>query len=369
MMIRRREVRGDRAQAADIEAEVAAIQTVARPLANEADLGPLLQRIGTARHVLLGEASHGTDEYYTWRRSISERLIAERGFSFIAVEGDWPDCYRINRYVKGYPDAGGSAREVLDQFERWPTWMWANWEVLELVEWLREYNKGQPQERKVGFYGLDVYSLWDSLKAVIDYLQQVEPEAVATAKRAFLCFEPFHEDVQAYARYTAMVPSSCEDEVVRMLADLRRRIPDYPGDGEARFNAEQNALVAVNAERYYRTMVRSGAASWNVRDLHMAETLERLMRFHGPQARGIVWAHNTHIGDARFTDMARDGMVNLGQIMRDRRGNADVTLVGFGSHRGTVIAARAWDAPMEQMPVPPAREGSHEDAMHRGRIR
>ena len=332
------------------------------------DLDPLLDRIGNARYVLLGEASHGTREYYEWRAEISKRLILEKGFSFIAVEGDWPDCYRVNRYVKSDPDEGTSARSVLHAFNRWPTWMWANEEVVDLAEWLRGHNKGLPKRRQVGFYGLDVYSLWDSLYAVIGYLSRVDPPAVETALRAFRCFQPHGQDLQEYAWSTMLVPSSCEDEVVTLLAELRTKAPKYCADGdghEAYFNAEQNALVTRNAERYYRAMIRGGATSWNVRDRHMMETLERLMQHHGPDAKGIVWEHNTHIGDARATDMASGGMVNIGQLTRERHDEDGVVLVGFGSHRGSVIAGRQWGAEMQRMRVPPAEEGTVEDLFHR----
>jgi erythromycin esterase-like protein len=338
---------------------------MAHALEGPQDLDPLLERIGDARCVLLGEASHGTSEYYAWRAHISERLIREKGFSFIAVEGDWPDCYEVNRYVKGYPDSGENAREVLGAFERWPTWMWANEEVVELTEWLHRHNQGVSTEQRVGFYGLDVYSLWESMESVIEYLERVDPDAVEAARRAYRCFEPYGEDVQEYARATAFVPTSCEGEVVGLLSELRGRIQEYRDDPESRFNAEQNALVVSNAEAYYRAMVRGGADSWNVRDHHMAETLERLMRFYGPDSKAIVWEHNTHIGDARFTDMAGAGMVNVGQLVREQLGTEEVVLVGFGSHRGSVIAATRWGAPMEAMRVPPAREGSWEDVLHR----
>jgi len=278
---------------------LAAVRSLSRPLRSHDDLDPLLDRIGKARYVLLGEASHGTHEYYTWRAALSRRLIAEKGFSFLAVEGDWPDCYRVNRYVKGYPNSGDGAREVLHAFERWPTWMWANAEVVDLVEWIRQHNDPLPEEKKVGFYGLDVYSLWDSLYQILGYLGKNAPAALPAARRAFQCFEPYGEDVQEYARATRWADASCADEVVALLADLRRGAHSFPGDGgEAQFNAEQNALVVQNAEHYYRTMVRGGPGSWNVRDRHMTETLERLMSRHGPQSRAIIWAHNTHVGDA-----------------------------------------------------------------------
>ncbi len=241
---------------------------------------------------------------------------------------------------------------------------WANEEVVGLAERLRQHNEGLTQEEKVGFYGLDVYSLRESLEAVIEYLERVDPDAVGAAKRAYRCFEPYGEDAREYARASAFVPTSCEEEVVGMLSELRGKIAGYRGDPETRFDAEQNALVARDAEAYYRAMVRGGASSWNVRDRHMAETLDRLMRLHGPDAKAIVWEHNTHVGDARFTDMARGGMVNVGQLVRESRGEEDVVWVGFGSYRGSVIAGGWWGAPMERMPVPPVREGSWEDVLH-----
>jgi erythromycin esterase-like protein len=335
-----------------------------RSLKGAEDLDPLLERIGEARCVLLGEASHGTSEYYSWRTRISERLIQEKGFSFVAVEGDWPDCYEVNRYVKGYLGSGRDAREALRTFERWPTWMWANEEVASLTEMLRGHNESLPEERKISFYGLDVYSLRESIDEIISYLKRAAPDAVPAARRAYRCFEPYSEDAREYARATAYVPTSCEEEVVSLLSELRGRVARYEDDPEARFAAEQNALVVKNAEAYYRTMVRGGAESWNVRDRHMAETLERLIHHHGPEARGIVWEHNTHIGDARYTDMARSGMVNVGQLAREEWGDKDGVLVGFGSYRGSVIAGARWGAPMERMTVPPAREGSWEAVLH-----
>jgi erythromycin esterase len=361
----KRVLRYSRKEPADASEAAAQVQALAHPLRKPADLDPLLDHVGEARYVLLGEASHGTAEYYTWRTEISRRLISEKGFSFIAVEGDWPDCYRVNRYVKGFADAGESAREVLHAFERWPTWMWANEEAAALAEWLRRYNETLPEEQKAGFYGLDVYSLWDSLYQVMGYLRKRDPAALAAARKAFQCFEPYGEDVQDYARATHWADASCEDEVVALLAELRRGDPPWSDDGrEARFNAVQNALTVKNAEHYYRTMVRGGPDSWNIRDHHMTETLGRLMTQHGPAAKAIIWEHNTHVGDARFTDMADDGMVNVGQLVRERYGGKGVVLVGFGSYEGSVIAGREWDAPMERMPVPPAKPRSWEEVLH-----
>jgi len=352
-------------EAADPDALVAPVRALSRPLRDATDLDPLLDRIGDAHYVLLGEASHGTSEYYTWRMKLSKRLIEEKGFSFIAVEGDWPDCYRVNRYVKGRPDAGENARDVLHAFARWPTWMWANEEVVALAEWLREHNDAVATEHKVGFYGLDVYSLWDSMYAVIGYLQKHDPPALPAARKVFRCFEPYGEDAQDYARATAWVSASCADEVSALLAELRRTGPAHrDGDREGRFAAEQNALVVKNAEAYYRTMVQGGSESWNLRDAHMTETLDRLMRFRGAGAKAIVWEHNTHVGDARHTDMADDGMFNVGQLARERHDSEGVVLVGFGSYEGSVIAGDEWDAPMEVIRVPPARPGSWEEVLH-----
>jgi len=357
--------RRDRSENSESTSLSEGLRRIAKPLASPDDLDPLIERIGDSRYVLLGEASHGTSEFYTWRTEISKRLIADHGFSFIAVEGDWPDCYQVNRFVKAMPDAATSAEAVLHAFERWPTWMWANREVVALAEWMRSHNRGRSIEQQVGFYGLDVYSLWDSMRAVTQYLERIDPNLASTARRAYNCFEPYAEDVQDYARATALVPTSCEDEAVAVLRALRSKAPEFRADGrEAYFNAEQNALVAQNAELYYRTMVRGGPSSWNVRDRHMVATLDRLMAHHGPASKAIVWEHNTHIGDARFTDMVRAGMVNVGQLVRQTHGDDGVVLVGFGTHRGTVMAAEEWGAPMERMRVPVARRGTFEEAMH-----
>ncbi len=340
------------------------LKKVALSLEGASDLDPLIERIGDSRFVLLGEATHGTSEFYTWRAELTKRLIVEKGFSIIGVEGDWPDCFRVNRYAKGRFGAGDSAEQVLHAFDRWPTWMWANREVCRFIEWLRDHNAALGEAEKTGFYGLDVYSLWDSMREVIAYLNRVDPSAVPSARRAYNCFEPYAEDEQEYARATALVPTSCEDEAVAVLAALRAKAPSYREDGkEGFFDAEQNALVARNAERYYRAMVRGGPQSWNVRDHHMVETLNRLVAHHGPACKAVIWEHNTHVGDARFTDMARHGMVNVGELVRQEHADDGVVIVGFGTHRGTVIAGHEWGAPMERMRVPAARPKSFEAEM------
>jgi erythromycin esterase len=334
---------------------------LATPATDPGDLDPLLTRISQARVVMLGEASHGTHEFYRWRAALTQRLITELDFSFVAVEGDWPDCDRVDRAVRGRADAPGDPRAALAAFERWPTWMWANEEVVGFCRWLRAHNDRRDEPARVGFHGLDVYSLWESLREVLVHLREHDPDQVSAALAAYRCFEPYGEDPQDYALATRFVPVGCENEVIDLLVRLRQRAA---ADGAARFTAWQNAEVVAGAERYYRAMIAGGRQSWNVRDRHMDDTLARLLDHYGPRAKAVVWAHNTHVGDARATDMADTGMVNIGQLARDRYGTDQVVLVGFGTHRGTVLAGQAWGAPAEVMPVPPARPGSLEDILH-----
>lgn len=342
-----------------------AINKFGHPLRDKTGLQPLFDRIGEARIVMLGEASHGTHEYYTWRAYITKKLIEEKGFNFVAVEGDWPDCYSLNRFVKGYDLADKGAFHVLHAFDRWPTWMWANWEIVAFAEWLRNHNEGRIANLKTGFYGLDVYSLWESMESIIDYLKKNDPSAVGLAEKAFYCFEPYKLDEgQSYARASRLVPELCEDEVVHLLQEIRSRLPSYNSDYENVFSAEQNALVAVHAERYYRAMVAGGPHSWNIRDRHMADTLNRLLTFHGKDSKAIVWAHNTHVGDARATDMVDEGMYNIGELARMEYKDEEVVLVGFGSYEGSVMAGKSWGAPMETMTMPEAQRGSWEHLLH-----
>lgn len=351
------------------------VQGAALPLEYEEDLDPLLDRIGDARCVLIGEASHGTHEYYAWRAALTRRLIAERGFAFVAVEGDYPDCRRVGRSVTLAPGAPADPRDTLDAYERWPTWMWANEETVKFCRWLRGHNAGLPPDERAGFYGLDVYSLWESLRAVVDHLADHRPEYLETALEAYRCFEPHGEDPQAYGWNTALVPDGCADEVLALLTRLRRTVPDAgAGDLADAFDARQNAEVAANAERYYRAMIGGGPESWNVRDVHMADTLDRLVEFHEAErgeGKAVVWAHNTHVGDARATDMAAAGMVNLGQLARERQGRDQVVAIGFAGGPGEVVAAPRWGGPMEVMQVPPPASGSLEEVLaeselHRG---
>jgi erythromycin esterase-like protein len=347
----------------------AALGRRARPLTGAArDYDELLELIGGAQIVLIGEASHGTHEFYRQRALITRRLIEERGFGAVAVEADWPDAYRVNRYVRGGVD-DPDAERALAGFERFPTWMWRNADVLDFVGWLRDFN--ERSERAVGFYGLDLYSLYRSVEAVIAYLDDVDPPAAERARERYGCFESFEES-QAYGYAAARgVSEPCRRAVVSQLAELQRRGGDYlRRDGLAaedeQFYAEQNARLVLNAEEYYRSMFDGAEASWNLRDRHMAETLDRLLAHldrHSDHTRVVVWAHNSHVGDARATEMGRRGELNLGQLARERHG-AGAFLLGLTTYTGTVSAASSWDAPVERKAVRPALPESHEALFH-----
>ncbi len=322
-----------------------------------------------SRFVLLGEASHGTHDFYHARAQLTERLIEEQGFSAVAVEADWPDAHRVNRYVQGRGD-DPEAVEALDSFKRFPTWMWRNADVLEFVDWLREYNDELPKDqRKAGFYGLDLYSLHASARAVLDFLDKVDPEAARRARYRYACFEHFGEDTQAYGYAASFgLSKSCEDQVVSQLVELQKRAGELANrdgklDPDAFFVAEQNARLVKNAERYYRSMFESRIGSWNHRDQHMVETLEALHRHLGLSSKMVVWAHNSHLGDARATEMGTHGELNVGQLVRERC-SKDAVLVGFTTYTGTVTAASNWDGPAERKRVRPALGESYEAMFH-----
>ncbi|MFF0721169.1 erythromycin esterase family protein [Micromonospora sp. NPDC003816] len=325
------------------------------------DLDPLLERVRDVRVVMIGEATHGSHDYYRIREQLTRRLIAECGFSFVAVEGDWPDCDRVNRSVTAASGGATEPQTALERFERWPTWMWSNAEVARFCRWLRAWNLERPETSRAGFHGLDVYSLWESMQAIFDYLGEEDPASLEAAQDAYRCFEPYGKQVEEYGLASRFVSARCEEEVVRLLARTREHAAT---DGPGAFSAWQNAEVVAGAERYYREMVAGGPGSWNIRDGHMADTLDRLLDRYGPGARGVVWAHNTHVGDARATDMADDGMLTIGQLARERYGPDGVALIGFGSYHGTVTAAPRWGSPAEAMVVPPARPGSLEHRLH-----
>ncbi|SNZ13986.1 erythromycin esterase [Terribacillus aidingensis] len=344
---------------------VQAIEKYSTFLSGPADLDQLKDAAGDAKFVLLGEASHGTSEFYTVRAELTKKLITEREFSIVAVEGDWPACQAVNRYIKGYDTKHNTARDVLSSFNRWPTWMWANEEIIDLIEWMKNHNEKHETQPKVGFYGIDMYSLWESMEEVIAYLTKIDSPDAEVAKKAFTCFEPFNRDNQEYAVSAGLYSEGCIDEVAKLLATIQRKKEQYPCEEEMRLNLEVNALVAYNAERYYRSMVLRDEESWNIRDTHMVHALNEIMKFYGVTAKAIVWEHNTHIGDARATDMAHNGMVNVGQLIRQQNKPEDVFAVGLGTYSGTVIAADEWGVNHDVKTVPKAVKGSWEDLMHR----
>ncbi|PYE52712.1 erythromycin esterase family protein [Deinococcus yavapaiensis] len=330
----------------------------------------LLERIGNARFVLIGEASHGTHEFYRERARLTRRLIQEHGFSAVAVEADWPDAYRVNRFVRG---EGGDAtpEQALGDFQRFPKWMWRNEDVVAFTAWLREHNARQP-ERAAGFLGIDLYSLHRSMDEVVAYLDRVDPEAAKRARRRYSCFDPFEQDPQQYGlatMYHSVEP--CEDEVVAQLVELQRRESELARggllSGDEHFHAEQNARLAVNAERYYRAMFRGRDDTWNLRDTHMADTIDALaehLASQGRSAKVVVWAHNSHLGDARATDMGwKRGELNVGQLMRERH-PGETFLLGLTTHHGEVTAADDWGGPARRRRVRPGLKRSYEQLLH-----
>jgi len=348
------------------------VREIAEPLSGGAnDYDRLLELIGDARFVLLGEATHGTHEFYSERAVITKRLIADKGFSIVTIEADWPDSSRVHRYVRG-ATADASADEALLGFRRFPTWMWRNTVVAEFVDWLRGFNKDLDRKRlPAGFYGMDLYSLHASIDAVLNYLDKIDPAAAKRARLRYACFDHFSRKPQEYGYATTVgAMESCEDAVVEELVELQQKATEFLSrDGQVAaeefFFAEQNARLVKNAEQYYRSMFRGRASSWNLRDWHMAETIETLVaHLNGSrQPKAIVWAHNSHLGDARATEMSHYGEVNVGQLVRERFGN-EAVLIGFSTHHGTVTAASDWGAPAERKDVRPALRGSYEDLFH-----
>lgn len=348
------------------------IRRTARPMTGAGDdYDALLELADDARFVLIGEASHGTEEFYRRRAEITKRLVEEKGFTAVAAEADWPDAYRVNRYVRGI-GSDGDADAALSDFKRFPQWMWRNTVVVDFVNWLRGYNETTGDGGKVGFYGLDLYSLNASVAAVLEYLDEVDPEAARRARYRYSCFDHYGEDTQAYGYAASFgLTPSCEEQVIRQLVDLRRQAPEYiKRDGvdaaDEYFYAEQNARLVRNAEEYYRSMFMGRVSSWNLRDRHMGETLDALAAFLSRQradSKIVVWAHNSHLGDARATQMGEGGELNLGQLARERYGR-NALLVGLTTYTGTVTAASAWDGPAERKRVRPGMTGSYERLFH-----
>ena len=352
-------------------AAVDIVRQAAMPLDATA-IDAVIESVADAEVVLIGEASHGTHEFYQYRADLTRALIARKGFNLVAVEADWPDAYRINRWVR-LAGHDVTARDTLGDFTRFPRWMWRNHVVVDFVNWLRGWNERQPADQRTGFYGLDLYSLHRSIEHVVDYLRKVDPGAVPRAKERYACFDVFGEDMQAYGyASTVGLSPSCERGVVEQLVELRRKAAEYATrDGriaaDDQFAAEQNARVIRNAENHYRAMfIDGGVESWNVRDRHMMSMLEALVDHVAAgagRARAVVWAHNSHLGDARATSMASQGELNLGELARDKFGSR-CRNIGFTTHTGTVTAASGWDGPAQHMRVRPSMRDSYERLFH-----
>ena len=327
----------------------------------EADLDTLLERIGDAKIVLLGEATHGTSEFYRMRERISQELVTRRGFRFVAIEGDWPDVARLDHYVRHFefPPSEWTA------FARFPTWMWRNNEVRSFVDWLHAHNAERSLQERVAIYGLDLYSLYTSIESVLRYLDEVDPNSARIARQRYGCLTPWQADPATYG-HAALTGAyrTCEKDVVRMLEDILHKQSDYAAhDGERFLDVVQNARLVTDAEQYYRIMYYGSRASWNLRDSHMFETLKTLLDFHGSEAKAIVWAHNSHVGDAAATEMSARGEYNIGHLCREEFGH-DAYSIGFGTHAGTVAAASDWDGPMEVKAVLPSLDRSYERLCH-----
>jgi erythromycin esterase-like protein len=352
-------------------AAVDIVRQAALPLDATA-IDAVIESVADADVVLIGEASHGTHEFYQYRADLTRALIARKGFNLVAVEADWPDAYRINRWVR-LAGHDVTARDTLRDFTRFPRWMWRNHVVVDFVNWLRGWNERQPADQRTGFYGLDLYSLHRSIEHVVDYLRKVDPGAVPRAKERYACFDVFGKDMQAYGYATTVgLSPSCERGVVEQLVELRRKAAEYATrDGriaaDDQFAAEQNARVIRNAENHYRAMfIDGGVESWNVRDRHMMSMLEALVDHVAAgagRARAVVWAHNSHLGDARATSMASQGELNLGELARDKFGSR-CRNIGFTTHTGTVTAASGWDGPAQHMRVRPSMRDSYERLFH-----
>jgi len=333
------------------------LEKKARPFHSIADFEPLIEKIKNKKIVMIGEATHGTHEFYEWRAAISKELIEKQGFNFVAVEGDWPPCDELNQFV--HQRRGEDIRQTLSSFDRWPTWMWANKEIAGFAEWMRNRNSN------VGFHGLDVYSLFDSMARVVKQLEKIDPLMARRAQVHYSCFDPYVHNEIGYARSLYTFPEGCKEQVVQVLNEVvKKRVKKLKQADEILFDALQNARIVFNAENYYRTMIEANEDSWNVRDQHMMDTLDALLEHYGSDSKAIVWEHNTHVGDYRATDMLSHGQVNVGGLAREKYGESNVALIGFGTYQGTVIASHAWDGPVQTLVIPEAHSGSVESECH-----
>ncbi len=352
----------------DDEAAVLHFREKGIELSDAADLVPLLERASGHRLVLLGEASHGTSEYYTWRADISRRLIEEYGFDFVIVEGDWPLAFRVNKHVKHLEDPVVETREAMRHFTRWPQWMWGNREVKELISWMHEHNSGLPEPQRAGFYGMDIYAHEEGINDVIAFIEQSDPSAARTARNNYRCFTR-HRDMQAYLQMVHQTRDHCGDDIEAVHQLLEENREAWMAADSLRFvRAWQGSRMVIHAERHIRGNLTRGPESWNHRVEHFYDAARNLLEWYGDDARGIVWAHNTHIGDARATDMRNAGMKNIGQIAREEMGEDQIYAIGLGTYKGEVLAARQWEGSMELMQVPAAIPGSYEHLMQQAGI-
>lgn len=336
----------------------------AQSLQNAADLDALIETAAQKKAALLGEASHGTHEFYHWRDQISRRLITEAGYSFIAVEGDWSAILHLDRYVRDLPGAAESAREALLKIDRWPLWMWANAEVAEMGEWLRAHNRERTDNHKVGIHGIDIYGMWDSLSEIQEFYREHFPEKAGEVQGHYEILNNFSGDNQSYVQHVYRLRPSAEEGAAKIADKLRNRYAEASDPEKATlFKMRQHAKVVKYGERHLREMTRTGAHSWNARASHFEKTLHRLLEHYGPESKGIIWAHNTHIGDARATSMGRSGQVNIGQLARERHGAENVLAVGFGTATGRVLAGSQWEGPRQSMQIPTPTANSLESIM------
>ncbi|MDG5816110.1 erythromycin esterase family protein [Chitinispirillales bacterium ANBcel5] len=335
----------------------------ALPVSEISCLSPVIDRASDKKAVLLGEASHGTSEYYTWRKNISKRLIEEKGYSFIVVEGDWSAAMEVNKYVKHLPNAPSSAKDALGSFNRWPEWMWANQETLSLIEWMRDYNKNRPMEQRVGFYGMDLYSPEGSMKRVISFFEEFFPDKVNQVKNSYSCLLNYSDDMQQYVRAVLQgKQQQCMPKTNSVLELLKGLT--LPENSSKLFYVKHDALVVLNAEKHYLSMATQGPQSWNSRVLNFKQTVEHLFNYYGDNSSAIVWAHNTHVGDARATPMASQGRENIGKLLREQYGDEAIFILGFGTNTGTVIAGTQWGSPKQLMNVPAAPQGTIENILN-----
>lgn len=346
------------------------------PPIDDENFAPHFDSFAGRQVVLLGDGTHGTSEFYRARAEITKHLIKVHGYTIVAVEADWPDAEAVDRYVRMRPGPkagiGGAAygQKKHEPFKRFPTWMWRNREMQELVEWMREWNKDQPEETRAGFYGLDLYSMGSSMKAVIEYLDRVDPAAGKVARKLYGCLDPWVDDPVAYGLANMQGMRDCEAQVLQILQDFLKNRLEYMQsdslDGEEFQSGKQNAYLVRDAEKYYKAMYWSSTSSWSLRDTHMFETLARILQARPPPLhKAIVWAHNSHVGDARYTSMgSRRNEINIGQLCRERLGSGNVSIIGCCTHTGTVAAAHQWDEDMEIMSVRPSRDDSWERLAH-----